>query len=299
MAVSKEVLDEILRDCHGPDGFYGPQGIMRHLAKSLVERTMEVELTGHLGYEKHGRGEKTNATRRNGKTTKELGADDGPMAIEAPRGREGSFEPRIAAKHQREFRGWFDDKILSMYALGLAIRQIQDHLKEIYAVGVSPELISRVTDGAKHLVGEWRSRPLERFYPALFLDALRVNIRDGSTAVKKSACLALAMRLDGQKEMLGLWIERNEGAAFRMGIMSELKSRGIKDTLLAAVDGPTGFPDAIAAAFPKTEVQLRVVHMARSSARFVPYKGRKAVIAGLKSICLAPGVGACRPGGVC
>ncbi|MDR0376677.1 MAG: transposase, partial [Spirochaetaceae bacterium] len=164
MAFSKEVLDEILRDYHGPDDFYGPEGIMKQLAKALVERTMEAELTEHLGYEKHGRGKKSSENRRNGKTSKELRTDDGPMAIEVPRDRAGSFEPQIVPKRQREFRG-FDDKILSMYALGLATRQIQDHLKEIYAVEVSPELISRATDEVKELVSEWRGRPLERFYP--------------------------------------------------------------------------------------------------------------------------------------
>jgi transposase-like protein len=173
---------------------------------------MEAELTCHLGYEKHGQGEKTIANRRNGKTVKELRTNDGPMSIEVPRDRESSFEPQIVPKHQREFRG-FDDKILSMYALGLTARQIQDHLKEIYAVEVSPELISRVTDEVKDLAAEWRSRPFEPFYPVLFLDALRVNIREGSTVVKKSVYLALAIRLDGQKELLGLWIEKNERAS--------------------------------------------------------------------------------------
>jgi transposase-like protein len=202
MVFSKELPDEILKDYHGPDDFYGAQGIMKQLTKALAERTMEAELTEHLGYEKHNQGAKTQTNRRNGKTAKALRTDDGPMSIDVPRDREGSFEPQIVPQHQREFKG-FDDKILSMYALGLTTRQIQDHLKDIYAVEVSPELISRVTDEVKELAGEWRSRPLEPMYPVLFLDALRVNIRDGSTAVKKSVYLALAIRLDGQKELLG------------------------------------------------------------------------------------------------
>jgi transposase-like protein len=200
MAFSKKLLDEILKDYHGPDDFYGPSGIMKQLARALVERTMEAELTCHLGHEKHDQGEKTITNRRNGKTAKELRTDDGPMTIEVPRDREGNFEPQIVPKHQREFRG-FDDKILSMYALGLATRQIQGRLKDIYAVEVSPELISRVTDEVKELAAAWRSRPLEPFYPVVFLDALRVHVRDGSTVVKKSVCLALAIRLDGQKEL--------------------------------------------------------------------------------------------------
>jgi transposase-like protein len=202
MAFTKEVPDETLKGCHGPDDFYGSSGIMKQLTKALVEQTMEAELTGHLGYEKHDQGEKTNANRRNGKTTKELRTDDGPMVIEVPRDRGGSFEPQIVPKYQREFRG-FDDKILSMYALGLTTRQIQGRLKEIEAVEISPELIGRVSDEVKGLAAEWRGRPLERLYPVLFLDALGVNIREGSAVIKKSVYLALAIRLDGQKELLG------------------------------------------------------------------------------------------------
>jgi transposase-like protein len=283
MAFTKEVLEEILKGCHGPGGFYGSEGIMKGLTEAVVERAMEAELTGRLGYEKHDHAAKATTNRRNGKTGKEPRTDHGPMEISVPRDREGVFEPRIIPKHQKEFRG-FDDKILSMYAQGLTTRQIQEHLKDIYAADVSPELISRAADEAKELAAEW----LEGFYPVLFLDALRVNIRDGGAAVKKSVCLALAIRIDGQKELLGLWIEQNEGAKFWMGIMNELKSRGVKDTLPAAVDGLTGFPDAIAAAFTRTEVQLCLVHMARNSVRFVPYKDRKAVIAGLKNIYPAP-----------
>jgi transposase-like protein len=171
---------------------------MKQLTTAPVERTMEAEPAFHLRYEKHDRGEKTLTNRRNGKTTKDLRTGDGPMSIEVSRDREGGFEPQVVPKYQREFKG-FDDNILSMYALGLTTRQIQDHLKEIYAVDVSPELISRVTDEVKELVSEWRSRPLERFYPVLFPDALRVNIRDGSTVVKKSVYVALAIRLDGHR----------------------------------------------------------------------------------------------------
>ncbi|GMO53179.1 MAG: IS256-like element ISSod18 family transposase [Treponemataceae bacterium] len=287
MAFTKEVLDEILKDYHGPDDFYGPEGIMKQLTKALAGRTMEAELTEHLGYEKHDQNKKTTANRRNGKSVKELRTDGGPMEIEIPRDREGTFEPQIVPKHQREFRG-FDDKILSMYAPGLTARQIQEHLKDIYAVEVSPELISRVTDEVKELAAEWRGRPLEPFYPVVFLDALRVNIRDGGAAVKKSVYLALAIRLDGQKELLGLRIEQNEGAKFWPGVMNELKNRGVQDILLAAVDGLAGFPEAVNAVFPRTEVQLCIVRMARNSVRFVPYKDRKSVVAGLKKIYLAP-----------
>jgi transposase-like protein len=287
MAFTKEVLDEILKEYHGPEDMVGQNGILKQLTKALIERAMEAEMSEHLGYDKHDQGEKTTENRRNGKTSKTLRTDEGPLEIEVPRDREGAFEPGIVAKHQREWRG-FDQKILSMYALGMTTRQIQDHLKDMYAVDVSPELISRVTDEVKGLLDEWRSRPLEALYPVLFLDALRINVREGSTVIKKAVYLALAIRMDGQKELLGMWIEQNEGAKFWMGIMNELKNRGVKDILISAVDGLTGFPEAIATVFPKTEVQLCIVHMVRNSVKFVPFKDKKAVTADLKKIYLAP-----------
>ena len=197
---------------------------------------MQAELTEQIGYEKSESGEKPTENRRNGKSSKTLRTDQGPMEIKVPRDRDGEFEPQIVAKHQREWRG-FDDKILSMYGLGLSTQAIQENLKEIYNVDVSPELISRVTDEVKGLVEEWRNRPLEPFYPVIFFDALRVNIRDEGHISKKSVYLALAIRGDGQKELLGMWIERNEGAKFWMGILNGLKNRGIQDILIAAVDG--------------------------------------------------------------
>jgi transposase-like protein len=287
MAITKEVLDELLKDCHGADDFYGPDGLVKQLSKALIERMMQAELTEQLGYEKSEAGEKQTGNRRNGNSIKTLRTDQGPMDIAVPRDRDGEFEPKVIPKHQREWRG-FDSKILSMYGLGLSTKAIQENLKEIYNVDVSPELISRVTDEVKGLVEEWRNRPLEPFYPVMFFDALRVNIRDESQVSKKSVYLALAIRLDGQKELLGMWIERNEGSKFWMGILNELKNRGVKDTLIAAVDGLTGFPEAINAVFPDTEVQLCMVHMVRNSVKYISYKDRKAVTSDLKEIYLAP-----------
>ena len=287
MAFSKEILDELLKDYHGPDDFYGPDGIVKQLSKALIERVMQAELTEQIGYEKNEAGEKGTENRRNGKSSKTLRTDQGPMEIEVPRDRDGEYDPQIVAKHQREWRG-FDDKILSMYALGLSTKAIQENIKDIYNVDISPELVSRVTDEVKGLVEEWRGRPLEAFYPVIFFDALRVNIRDEGQVSKKSVYLALAIRMDGQKEVLGLWIERNEGSKFWMGILNELKNRGVEDMLIAAVDGLTGFPDAVNAVFPKTEVQLCMVHMVRNSVKYVPYKDRKAVTGDLKEIYLAP-----------
>jgi len=287
MAITKEVLDELLKEYKGPDDFYGQDGLIKQLSKALIERAMQTELTEQLGYEKSKPGEKETENRRNGSSIKTLRTDQGPMEIEIPRDRNGEYEPLIVPKHQREWRG-FDEKILSMYGLGLSTKAIQENLKEIYNVDVSTELISRVTDEIKGLVDEWRNRPLESFYPILFLDALKVNIREEGHIVKKSVYLALAIGLDGQKEVLGIWIEQNEGAKFWMGILNELKNRGVNEILIAAVDGLTGFPDAINTVFPKTEVQLCMVHMLRNSLKHVPYKDRKAVATDLKKIYLAP-----------
>jgi transposase-like protein len=291
MAITKEVLDELMKEYKGPDDFYGPDGLIKQLSKALIERAMQTELTEQIGYSKSEAGEKPTDNRRNGKSAKTLRTDQGPMEIEVPRDRDGEFEPQIVAKHQREWRG-FDDKILSMYGLGLSTQAIQENLKEIYNVDVSPELVSRVTDEVKGLVEEWRNRPLEPFYPVVFFDALRVNIRDGGHVCKKAIYLALAVRLDGQKELLGMWIERNEGSKFWMGILNELKNRGLQDILIAAVDGLSGFPDAINAVFPDAEVQLCMVHMVRNSVKYVPYKDRKTVTADLKEIYLAPSAAA-------
>ena len=287
MAITKEVLDELLEGCRGPDDFYGPNGLVKQLSKALIERMMEAELTEQIGYGKSEPGEKATSNRRNGKSSKTLRTDQGPMEIEVPRDRDSEYEPLVVRKHQREWRG-FDNKILSMYALGLSTKAIQENLKDIYNVEVSPELVSRVTDEVKGLVDEWRNRPLEPFYPVIFFDALRVNIRDEGHVSKKAVYLALAIRLDGQKELLGMWIERNEGSKFWTGILNELKNRGVQDTLIAAVDGLTGFPEAVNAVFPETEVQLCMVHMVRNSVKYVPYKDRKAVTSDLKEIYLAP-----------
>jgi transposase-like protein len=250
MAITKEVLDELMKDYHGPDDMYGSDGLVKQFSKALIERAMQAELTEQLGYEKNGTGGKPTENRRNGKSSKTLRTDQGAMEIEVPRDREGGFEPKTVPKHQREWRG-FDDKILSMYGPGLSTKAIRENLKDIYNVDVSPELISRVTDEVKGLVEEWRARPLEPFY-----DALRVNIRGEGRISKKAVYPALAVRLDGQKEILGLWIEKNEGSKFWMGIMNGLKNRGVQDCLIAAADGLTGFPDAVNAVFSDTEVQL-------------------------------------------
>ena len=203
-----------------------------------------------------------------------------------PRDRDGAFETEIVPKRQREFKG-FDDKILSMYARGMTTREIAEHLKEIYGIEVSPELISRVTDSVQTMLEEWCTRELEAMYPVVFLDALSVRIRDDGHVAKKSIYLALAITLEGRKELVGMWIDQHEGAKFWLGVLSELKNRGVKDILIAAVDGLTGFPDAIRTIYPQTQVQLCIVHMIRNSLKFVSFKDRAAVTAALKPIYTA------------
>lgn len=283
MAITKEVLDELLKDYKGPEDITGPEGLLKQLTKALVERAMEAEMTEHLGYSKHDQGAKTTGNRRNGKSSKTLRSDQGALEIKVPRDRDGDFEPEIVPKHQRDFKG-FDDKILSMYARGMTTREIAGHLKEIYGTEVSPELISRATDSVKELLDDWRTRTLESFYPILFLDALVINAREDSKVVKKSIYMALGVNMEGKKELLGLWIDQSEGAKFWLRILNELKNRGLQDVLVAAVDGLSGFPEAIAAVYPKTEVQLCIVHMVRNSLKFVPFKDRKAIAADLKKI---------------
>ncbi len=287
MAISKAVLDELLKDYTGPEDITGPDGLLKQLTKALIERAMDAEMTMHLGYEKSDQAEKDTTNRRNGKTKKTLRSYQGPLEIEVPRDREGEFEPEIVPKHQRDFKG-FDDKILSMYARGMTTREIAAHLKEIYGTEVSPELIRRATDSVKELLEDWRSRTLESFYPILFLDALVINVREDGKVVKKSIYMALGINLEGHKELLGLWIDQSEGAKFWLRILNELKNRGLQDVLVAAVDRLTGFPEAIAAVFPKTEVQLCIVHMVRNSLKFVPFKDRKAIAADLRKIYTAP-----------
>ncbi len=244
---------------------------------------MESELTHHLGYEKHSPAGKKSGNSRNGKSSKTLKGDFGEMPIEVPRDRNGEFNPQIIPKHQTRFSG-FDDKIISMYARGMTTRDIQDHLQEIYGVEVSPDLISTVTDAVINDVKEWQSRPLDEIYPILYLDATIVKVRSEGRVVNKSAYLAIGISLEGIKDVLGIWIEQTEGAKFWLKIMTEIKNRGVKDIFIACVDGLRGFPEAIEATFPRTEVQLCVVHMIRNSLRYVSWKERKVLASDLKSV---------------
>lgn len=283
MVIKDEILDQLLKGYEKPEDLLGEDGILQELKKALVEKALGAELTHHLGYEKGERPSRKGNNTRNGHGKKKVKSDNGEMALSIPRDRDGSFEPQLVKKGQRRFDG-FDDKIISMYARGMSVREIQSHLKELYGIQVSPDLISRVTDAVLEEVRQWQNRPLEPVYPLVIFDALRVKIRDEGVVKNKAVYLALGMNLDGIKEVLGLWIEQTEGAKFWLRVMTELKNRGVADILIAAVDGLKGFPEAITSVFPQAQVQTCIVHMVRHSLRFVPWKDRKEVAADLKAI---------------
>jgi putative transposase len=281
--IRPELIDELLKGYEKPEDITGEGGLLKRLTKAVLERALESEMTHELGYEKHSVEGRNGGNSRNGKSRKKLQTDYGELEITVPRDREGEFDPRIVKKGQRRFTG-FDEKILSMYGRGMTTRDIQGHLEEIYGVEVSPELISTVTDGIITEVKEWQSRPLAGMYPIVFFDALVMKVRDEGRILNKAAYLAIGIGMDGLKEVLGIWIEKNEGAKFWLGVFTELKNRGLTDVLIACVDGLKGLPEAIEAVFPQTEVQLCIVHMVRNSLKFVSYKDRKKIADELKTV---------------
>jgi len=285
--IRKELLDELLAEYANPDDLTGPEGLLKRLTGALVERALQAEMTDHLGYEPGAQEGQGSGNSRNGSGKKTLRTEQGNVTVEVPRDRNGTFEPKLVKKHQRTFSG-FDDKILSMYARGMSVRDIQAHLAEIYGTEISPDLISRVTDAVVDEVQSWQSRPLDAVWPIVFLDALVIKVRDQGVVQNKSAYIALGMGVDGHKEVLGIWLESNEGAKFWLKVISELKNRGVQDILIACCDGLKGFPQAIEAVFPKTVVQTCIVHMIRNSMRFVGWQQRKSVCAELRNIYGAP-----------
>ena len=279
--INKDLIKELLKDYKKPEDLIGKDGILKQLTKALLETALDSELTDHLGYEKNALSSSNNS--RNGKSRKTLKTDHGDMNITIPRDRQSDFEPQIIPKGQRRFTG-FDDKILSMYARGMTVRDIQGHLTDIYNVEVSPYLISTVTDGVMDMVREWQSRPLDAVYPIMYFDALRMKIRDEGRVVNKAIYLALGVNMEGQKDVLGIWLDKNEGAKFWLSVFTELQNRGVNDILIACVDGLKGLPEAIETIFPEAEVQLCVVHMVRNSLKYVSYKDKKQMAADLKTI---------------
>jgi putative transposase len=269
------VLDQLLAGADAKTAF-DQNGLLEQLKKALAERALKAEMDHHLAGDESG-------NRRNGYGRKTVLTDGGAVELAIPRDRASTFDPQLIGKYQRRFPG-FDEKIVSMYARGMSTREIAGHLRELYGIEVSPDLISTVTDAVIEEVTSWQSRPLEATYPLVFLDAIRVKIRDESVVRNKAIHLAIGVRADGAKEILGLWIEQNEGAKFWLRVLNELKNRGVEDILLAVVDGLKGFPEAIAAAYPETTVQTCIVHLLRHSMEFASWKDRKAIAGALKTV---------------
>jgi putative transposase len=284
--ISDEVIDQLLAGASSEEEIAGPGGLLAQLTKRLVERALEVELTEHLGFEPHQEPPGGTGNTRNGTSPKTLITEHGKVAIAAARDRDGSFEPKIVRKRQRRFVG-FDEKILALYARGLSTRDIEAHLEEIYGVKVGRELISRVTDAVMDDVREWAKRPLEDIYPIVFLDCMVLKIRDGGSVQRRALYIAMGVTLDGDRDVLGIWFQETEGAKFWMQILNDLKQRGVRDILICCVDGLTGFPEAIEAIFPKTTVQTCLVHLIRSSLKYVPRKEREQVARDLRPIYTA------------
>lgn len=274
--IPSDLLDQLLA---GGDAAAALQqgGLLDSLKKALAERALNAEMDYHLGHEEQA------GNSRNGYGRKTVATDTGKIEIEVPRDRAGSFDPQLIAKYQRRFPG-FDDKIISMYARGMSTREITGHLRELYGIDVSPDLISTVTDAVLEEVAAWQARPLDQAYPLVFFDAIRVKIRDEGMVRNKAIHIALGVMADGTKVVLGLWIEQNEGAKFWLRVMNELKNRGVEDIMLAVVDGLKGFPDAITAVFPEAIVQTCIVHLLRNSMDFVSWKHRKPLAGALKGI---------------
>lgn len=284
--ISDDVIDELLAGASTEEEIAGRGGLLAQLTKRLVERAMEVELTDHVGYEPHCEPPGGAGNQRNGTSPKTLITEHGKVPIDAPRDRDGSFEPQIVKKRQRRFVG-FDEKILALYSRGLSVRDISAHLREIYGVEVGRDLISRVTDAVTDDVREWAKRPLEDIYPVVFLDCMVLKIREGGSVGRRACYLALGVTLEGERDVLGMWFQETEGAKFWMQVLADLKQRGVRDILICCVDGLTGFPDAIEAIFPKTTVQTCIVHLIRASLKYVPRREREQVARDLKPIYTA------------
>jgi putative transposase len=283
MAIDVKLIDQLLGDYKKPEDIIGENGLLKQLTKALLERALSAELTEHVGYGKHDPAGNNSGNSRNGKTKKGLKGDFGEIELETPRDRNGSFEPQIIAKGQTRFTG-FDDKIISMYSRGMTTREIEGHLKEMYGIDVSAALISNVTEAVMEEVKAWQSRPLDEVYPILYMDALRVKVRDGGHVVNKAIHVAMGVNMEGHKEILGLWTAQNEGAKFWLQVLTDIQNRGVKDIFIACVDGLKGFPETIEAVYPKAEVQLCIVHLVRASLGYVSWKQRKAVASDLREI---------------
>lgn len=295
--ITDALLDEILKNYQKPSDLTGPDGLLTELKKRLINRVLDSELTTHLGYEKHqsppGVTPESPPNARNGHSSKTIRSDEGKLPIKIPRDRNGAFQPTLIPKHQRQFDG-FDECIVSLYSRGLGVREIQQHLLEIYKVEVSTALITNATDAVIEDVKAWQNRTLEPIYPIVYFDAIVVKIRHEGKVTNRAIYLALAINLEGKKEVLGMWSSENEGARFWLNVATELKNRGLHDIFICCVDGLSGFPEALESVFPKCRVQRCIVHQLRNSLKFVNWKDRKQIAADLKTIYSAPTEAAAR-----
>ena len=286
LQISDEVLDALLAGAKTAQEIAGPDGLLGQLTRRLLNRALEAELSEHLGYEAGQAPPGGAGNARNGKPGKTVLTDQGPLRIRAPRDRNGTFEPQLVKKRQTRWIG-FDEKVISLYARGLTVREIQGHLAEIYDTEVSPDLISKITDTVLADAKAWQNRPLERVYPIVYLDALVIKLRDGHTVRNHACYVAIGVNLDGERDVLGLWFQQTEGAKFWLHVLTDLKTRGVADILFVCVDGLTGFVEAIEATFPAATVQTCLVHQVRASLRFVSYKDRKPLAGDLRRIYTA------------
>jgi|TARA_R100000687_G_scaffold907_1_gene1868 transposase-like protein len=283
MPISDKLIDQLLDGCDSPEDILGEAGLLKQLTKKVAERALEAEMEAHLGYAPNDATGNNSGNSRNGKTKKSVRSSNGDVELDIPRDRNSSFEPKLVRKGNRQLNG-FDERIVSLYARGMTTRDIQAYLEEAYGVEVSPTFISQVTNAVMDEVKAWQHRPLAKLYRVVYLDCLVVRSRDSGVVQNKSVYLALGINTDGEKELLGLWMAQTEGAKFWLSVMNELKNRGVDDIFIACCDGLKGFPEAIEAVHPKTQVQLCIVHQIRHSLRYVNWKQRKIIAADLKLI---------------
>jgi len=282
----QQLVDQLIAGYQKPSDIIGENGLLKQITKAVFEAALKAEMAVHLGHDKHAAVANATGNVRNGQSVKTVSGDFGEVEITVPRDRDASFTPQLIAKHQRRFPG-IDDRILSLYARGMTTREIAAHLEEMFGAEVSPTLISTITDTVADEVRAWQSRPLDALYPILYLDCLMVKSREAGTVRNRAIYLAIGVNIEGHKEVLGLWSAATEGAKFWLSVVTELKNRGVQDILIACVDGLKGFPEAIEAVFPQTEVQLCIVHLIRNSLHWVSWKQRKEVAADLRAIYTA------------
>jgi putative transposase len=287
-ALSAESIDALIKDAKSAGTpLDGVDGLLNQMTKAVLERALQAELTDHLGYDSGDPAGRGTGNSRNGTSSKTVSTMNGPVELSVPRDRAGSFEPAIVPKRSRRI-GNIDDMILSLYSRGMTTRDIEAHLREVYGVDASRELISNVTDVVVDEIKAWQSRPLDEVYPILYIDGIRIRVKDNGVVTTKVAYLAIGVDVEGRKHALGCWIADTEGAKFWQKVLTDLRNRGMRDVLIACCDGLTGLPDAINAVFPETIVQTCVVHVIRNAMRFVSYGDRKKIAAAMRAIYTAP-----------